>query len=277
MIKEILVKHGFRFNKQFGQNFISDVNLLGAIVSDAGAGKEDAVLEIGAGAGALTRALAERCKKVVAFEIDKNLKPVLDEVLDGYENVETVFGDIMKIPPELIDDKMAEEYKVVANLPYYITTPVIMNFVEKSTRVVSLTLMVQKEVAERLCSQPGTKDYGAVTVAVQAAANVKITRIVKRDMFFPSPNVDSAVVKIDIDKTKYFIEDYALFRKTVKCAFAMRRKTLHNNLVGAFGIGKDKADDILTKLNVSRDIRGEALGVGQFVELARVLTENGIA
>lgn len=263
-----LTGQGIRFNRSLGQNFISDPNLLSAIVSDAGVGAKDTVVEIGAGAGALSKALAAACKRLITFEIDKNLKPVLTETLRGLSNVELIFGDIMKFSAQEIDAMAGGEYKVVANMPYYITSPVITNFVENSKSVTSLTLMMQKEVSDRLTARAG-KDYGALTVAVQAAAHVKITRIVGRQMFFPAPNVESALVKIDIDRTKYDIPQN--FKSVIRCAFAMRRKTLQNNLSNAFGLAKEQAGQVLAELGVSQDIRGEALSVPQFVRLAHIL------
>jgi len=274
MIKDVLAKHGFRFNKQFGQNFITDANLLSAIVSDAGVTKTDTVIEIGAGAGTLTKALSDSCRKVIAFEIDRNLMPILSETLADSANVEIIIRDIMKTPMAELEKIAGGKYRVVANLPYYITTPIIMNFIENALNAVSLTVMVQKEVAERLASNSGGKEYGAITVAVQSVADIKVTRIVKRDMFFPSPNVDSAVVRMDFNKNKYDITDKELFRKTVKYAFSSRRKQLQNNISAFFNISKEKAMELIERTGADKNARAETLSVGQFVKLANLLYEE---
>jgi len=274
MIKDVLAKHGFSFNKQFGQNFITDANLLSAIVSDAGVTKTDTVIEIGAGAGTLTKALSDSCRKVIAFEIDRNLMPVLNETLANSANVEIIIRDVMKTPMAELEKIAGGKYRVVANLPYYITTPIIMNFVENAQNAVSLTVMVQKEVAERLAANSGGKEYGAITVAVQSVADIKVTRIVKRDMFFPSPNVDSAVVRMDFNKNKYDITDKEFFRKTVKYAFSSRRKQLQNNLSAFFDISKEKAMELIEKTGADKNARAETLSVEQFVKLANLLYEE---
>lgn len=273
-LKQIINEHGFTFNKQFGQNFISDTNLLNAIVSDAKVSKGDTVIEIGAGAGGLTRALASQCQKVIAFEIDNNLKPILTQVLADYDNIDMMFGDFMKMPMNEVDKLGGKNYHVVANLPYYITTPLIMKFIEESINVSSLTLMVQKEVAERLVSKENCKEYGAVTVAVQSFGDVTITRNVSRKMFFPEPNVDSAIVRIAIDRNKYDIIDRNHFRKTVKSAFSMRRKTLQNNLLNALGIDRETTKEILRSMCLKEDIRGEVLSVTQFVQLDKMIASK---
>ena len=176
-IADILKDKNFVFNKQFGQNFITDNNLLDAIVADSGVTANDVVVEIGTGAGTLTKAIAKVAKKVISFEIDRNLKDVLDVTLSGLENVQVVFRDIMKVTDKELKEIVGEQYKVVANLPYYITTPIIMRFLEGDFRPQSLTIMIQKEVAERLTAKAGTADYGAITAAVELYANTKITRI----------------------------------------------------------------------------------------------------
>ena len=270
-IKQLLRDKGFRFNKQFGQNFLTDEYLLQDICSDAGI-DGGTVVEVGAGAGTLTRVLAKNADKVVAFEIDRNLKQVLDITLADCPNVDVVIGDVMKYKMsdiEALCDNMP--YRVVANIPYYITTPLLMEFVEKGTRVTSLTLTIQKEVADRLCAKPRTKDYGAITVAVDAVADVVTTRVLPRTLFYPQPNVDSAVVRIDIKRNKYDISDSALFRKVVKVAFAMRRKTLVNNLIVGFGMQRDEAEQVLAVVGLDVGCRGEELSTEQFVTLYKVV------
>lgn len=274
-IKRILQEKGFHFNKQFGQNFLTDSVLLQDIVNDADVAN-GTVLEVGAGAGTLTRALAQKAKKVVAFEIDKNLKKVLDVTLADCSNVQVVMGDVMKYSVAQVEEMCGGNYSVVANIPYYITTPLLMNFVEQGKNVQSLTLTIQKEVAERLSAAPATKDYGAITVAVNAVADVSVTRILPRELFYPQPNVDSAVVKIVINRNKTDISNHALFRKTVKTAFAMRRKTLVNNLTVGFGVTRQLAEEILAQCNLDERCRGEELSVAQFVQLYRCVEAHGL-
>ena len=214
------------FKKKFGQNFITDKNLLNAIVDDAQVDKNDDVLEIGAGEGTLTKVISERVKSVVSYEIDSDLKEKLLSL--NLKNVKFVLDDIMKYEIEDIEKDFLSGYKIIANLPYYITSPLIFKFLNNSDKVRSLTIMVQKEVAERIVAKAGGKDYGVLSVMVQFFGNAKITRPVSRKMFFPQPNVDSAVVVIDVSKN-YDI-DKAKFYKFIQTCFAMRRKTLKNNL-----------------------------------------------
>lgn len=264
-------ENNFQFNKKFGQNFIFDSNLLYAIVNDAKVDKNTNVLEIGAGAGTLTKKLAEKAKKVLSFEIDKNLEPILQDTLNGQNNVEIVFKDILKENVKDIESKFNNErYVLVANLPYYITTPIIFKFLEEATNLDRITIMVQKEVAERICALNNTPNYGAITVAINAVAKTKITRIVKRNMFKPAPNVDSAVVNIEFCNL-YEIKNKELFKKVVSSAFAMRRKTLANNLKSSFNLTTEQVEDVLTSLNLKLDIRGEALNIKQFVDLTNIL------
>lgn len=270
---EILKQNNFQFNKKFGQNFIFDTNLLNAIVNDAGVNSTTNVLEIGPGAGTLTKKLCEKANKVVSYEIDTNLKPILAENLKDCNNIEVVFGDILKQNINDIESKLNGEYIMVANLPYYITTPIIFKFLEEATKLKSITIMVQKEVAERICAKHNTADYGAITVQINAIADAKITRIVKRNMFKPAPNVDSAVVKIDFNLNKYNIKDLALFKKVVTSAFAMRRKTLSNNLKSSFGLTNDQVTNLLATCEFDVGVRGEALSVENFVTLANNLKD----
>ena len=196
-MNDLLKKYDFKFNKSFGQNFIFDTNLLRAIASDADIDKSTQVLEIGTGAGTLTKILSDMAKSVVSYEVDKNLKPVIEENLFGVTNVQVKFGDILEQSINSIEQNFSGEYKMVANLPYYITTPIIFKFLEQSTNLKTMVIMVQKEVAERLCASEGSANYGAITASIKLWGNAKITRIVKRNMFVPAPNVDSAIVRID--------------------------------------------------------------------------------
>lgn len=272
-VKQILSQSGFRFNKQFGQNFLTDKNLLEQIVADAGV-SGGTVLEIGAGAGTLTRELSKRADKVIAYEIDRNLEKVLAITLEDCSNVQVIIGDVMKCKIADIDRACGADYRVVANIPYYLTSPLIMSFVENSVSVTSLTLTVQKEVADRLNAIPSTKDYGALTVGVQAVADVTVTRTLSRKLFYPEPNVDSAVIRIDMNRNKFDITNRKLFRNTVRSAFAMRRKTLVNNLITGFGINRESAEDTVRQCGLSVGCRGEELSVEQFVALYKAIESN---
>ena len=271
-IKQLLREMGFRFNKAFGQNFLTDEKLLNNICNDAEI-EGGTVLEIGAGAGTLTRVLSKYADNVISFEIDKNLEKVLNLTLADCPNVKLVMGDVMRYKMKELEALCGGNYRVVANIPYYLTSPLIMRFVEEATNVTSLTLTIQKEVAERLAAKPATKDYGAITVAVNAVANVEITRILPRDLFYPQPNVDSAVVRIDFKRDKFDILNPILFRKTVRVSFAMRRKTLVNNLAVGFAISKQQAEELLAICNLPVNCRGEELSVEQFVQLYKIISE----
>ncbi len=270
-IPALLKKHGFSFSKKYGQNFITDYNLLRAIVSDAGVTRDDTVLEIGAGAGTLTRALAESAGRVVAFEIDPSLSPVLDESLAGLNNVEVIMDDVTKWTDAELDDLTGSDYKVVANLPYYITTPLLFTFLERENKPSSVTVMVQKEVAERICATPEKGDYGALSVAVALRGKASITRIVKRDCFTPAPNVDSAVIRIDLDPAAP--TDRSLYELVAK-SFAMKRKTLVNNLSAGYAIPKPFAAELLASLGFSPTVRAEQLAPSDFIRLDKAMKEN---
>ena len=274
-IKQILRDMGFRFNKQFGQNFLTDEHLLNNICGDAEV-SGGTVLEIGAGAGTLTRVLSKNASKVVAFEIDRNLEKVLAVTLADCANVQLVLGDVMKYKMTEIEALCGGAYRVVANIPYYLTSPLIMRFVEEAVGVTSLTLTVQKEVAERLAAKPSSKDYGAITVGVQAVADVEIKRVLPRELFYPQPNVDSAVVHVAFNRSKFDIANPSLFRKTVRVSFAMRRKTLVNNLSVGFATSKQQAEQILAQCNLPATCRGEELSVAQFVQLYKTIEKLGL-
>jgi 16S rRNA (adenine1518-N6/adenine1519-N6)-dimethyltransferase len=274
-IKHILQQNNFRFNKQFGQNFLTDDTLLANIAIDAGV-DGGTVLEIGAGAGTLTKALAKVADNVITFEVDRNLEKVLATTLADCNNVKVVMGDVMKYKMADIEALCGAEYRLVANIPYYITTSLLMRFLEEGQNVTSITLTIQKEVAERLASKPATKDYGAITVTVQAVADVTITRILPRELFYPVPNVDSAVVRIDLRKDKFDIADHDFFRKVVKISFAMRRKTLVNNLMVGFKMDRQTAETVLAECDLTPNCRGEELSVEKFVQLYKVLQQKGI-
>ena len=270
-IKKVLKEENFIFKKAFGQNFLTDDNLLSSIVEKSGIDDGSTVLEIGVGGGTLTRAIAKKAKKVIGFEIDNNLKPVLQKTLDEFSNVEIVFQDVMKCDMEKIEEMLGGEYTLIANLPYYITTPIIMRFIEDAKMVKSIVITIQKEVAERIVASEKTSDYGSITVGINAVADTKIIKYLPRELFYPAPNVDSAVVKIDIDKNKYKIDDHKAFRKLVKNAFTMRRKTLVNNLMKGYQMPRQTAEEYLTKLNIPITARGEELSVEEFVNLSNLI------
>lgn len=270
-IKDIIRGVDFHFNKALGQNFITDANLLDAIVADSGINGDDTVVEIGTGAGTLTRAIAKVAKKVYSFEVDRNLQPVLALSLQGVDNAEVIFRDVLKMKDDELKSVVGDSFKVVANLPYYITTPLAMRFIESSLDVKSVTIMVQKEVALRFVAKPNTADYSAITLAIEMAGNAQITRNVSRNMFFPSPNVDSAVVRIDIDRMKLDGENAPLLHKLVRSSFAMRRKTLANNLSVAFQIDKQEAGKLIEEAGFSPMVRGEALSLDDYKKLTKTL------
>ncbi len=264
----------FQFNKQFGQNFIFDTNLLKAIVSDAQITKDTNVLEIGAGAGTLTQILCQSAKQVVAFEIDNNLKPILSEIDNKNSNLTIIFKDILKQNTQELEKMFNNEsYVIVANLPYYITTPIIFKFLEEANHLTKLIIMVQKEVAERIVANHSTKDYGVLTVSVNSIADTHITRIVKKENFHPQPNIDSAILCINFNKTKFNIKNHNLFKRLIKTAFAMRRKTLANNLKSGFNLSSIEIEKLLNSLQLNLNIRGENLSIEQFVELSNNLNQ----
>lgn len=273
-LRSILQKHGFQFKKQFGQNFISDKNLLESIVTASGIDGETTVVEIGCGAGTLTRALAERAKKVYAFDVDTALQPVLAETLAGLENVEVIFRDFTKVNLKELEAEIGD-YTVVANLPYYVTTPLVTKLLEESDRVQGISVMVQEEVAERFAAKENTPEYGAITAAIALKGEAKIVKRVSRNLFYPRPNVDSAVVKITFERGRLSVKSEKAYRQTVKCAFLNRRKTLENNLVNYFSLSREQAKDVLARAGVEEKARGETLSPKRLAVLADVLLELG--
>ncbi len=274
-LRTVLEKHGFHFKKQFGQNFISDTNLLRSIVEVSGINEDTTVVEIGCGAGTLTRALAEAAKKVYAFDIDKDLQPVLAETLSGVENVEVIFRDFNKLNLREFEAEI-EPYTVVANLPYYITTPLVTKLLEESEKVQGLSIMVQEEVAERFCAKENTPEYGSITAAIALKGNAKIVKCVSRNLFYPRPNVDSAVVKIEFERGRVAVKDEKAYRQTVKCAFLNRRKTLENNLVNFFGLNREQAKLILREAEIDEKARGETLSPQRLARLSDILCDHGV-
>lgn len=275
-LKDLLKKHDFRFKKRFGQNFISDPGLLNKIARTAEITEDDIVVEIGPGAGTLTKALAKDAKKVIAIEIDKDLIPVLKDNLAEVENVTVVEGDALKVDlDKLVYDLVGEKrkYKIVANLPYYITTPLIMHFLESDFNIERIVIMVQKEVAERLKAQPSTKEYGAITVNVNLLADVNLAFIVPRTVFIPQPDVDSAIIDLKVlSEMPYDVKDISSFKKLVKAAFNQRRKTLSNALK-TLGLEKEVIEGILIQCEVNPKRRGETLTLEEFVRVSNEISK----
>ncbi len=274
-LKGTLQSNGFQFKKQFGQNFISDTNLLNSIVDAAGIDENTTVVEVGCGAGTLTRAIAQKAKFVYAFDIDRDLQPVLAQTLAGVENVEVIFRDFSKVDLKQFEREIGE-FTVVANLPYYITTPLLTKFLEESEKVNGVCIMVQEEVAERFCAKENTPEYGAITAAIALKGEAKIVKRVSRNMFYPRPKVDSAVVKITFEKGRISVKDERAYRQTVKCAFLNRRKTLENNLVNFFSLTREQAKAVLQEAGVEEKARGETLSPQKLAVLADVLKDRGV-
>lgn len=273
---QVLQKHNFQFKKKFGQNFLIDPHVLVKIIEAAEITKEDFVLEIGPGIGTMTQYLCEHARQVLAVEIDTNLIPILQETLAPYENAEVRQGDILKQDIRAI----AEEYnegkpiKVVANLPYYITTPIIMGLFESHVPLANVTVMVQKEVAERMQAEPGTKTYGALSLAVQYYAKPYLAANVPPNCFMPRPNVGSAVIRLDcLERTPVEVEDERLMFRLIRASFNQRRKTLQNGIANSpeLSFSKEEVAAALEKLGLSVTIRGEKLGLSEFAALANEL------
>lgn len=273
---EVLKKYNFNFQKRFGQNFLIDSNILEKIIAAAEVTKEDCVLEIGPGIGTMTQYLAENAREVIAVEIDKSLIPILADTLSPYENVTVINADILEVDiNKLVQEKNnGKPIKVVANLPYYITTPIIMGLFESHVPLKSITIMVQKEVADRMQVGPGTKDYGALSLAVQYYARPEVAAYVSPECFIPKPNVGSAVIKLErYEEPPVQVEDETFMFKIIRAAFNQRRKTLINGLSNASGlpVTKEQALEALEKMELSPTIRGEALTLEQFAELSNLL------
>lgn len=271
---EIIKKYDFAFQKRFGQNFLIDGRVIDKIIAAAGITKEDTVLEIGPGIGTMTQYLAEAAGQVIAVEIDKNLLPIYEETLADYDNITIINDDILKVDiKELIKDK-AQKVKVVANLPYYITTPIIMGLFENHIPAESITVMVQKEVADRMQSGPGSKDYGALSLAVQYYAEPYIVANVPPNCFMPRPNVGSAVIRLTSwENPPVKVKDEKLMFKLIRASFNQRRKTLQNGINNSpdLSFTKEQVVTALKELGLSESVRGEALTLTQFAELSDLL------
>jgi 16S rRNA (adenine1518-N6/adenine1519-N6)-dimethyltransferase len=272
---EVLSKYGISAQKRFGQNFLVDSNVLNKIVESAGITKEDTVLEIGPGIGSLTQYLCESAKNVICVEIDTKMIPVLEDTLSEYENVRVINEDILKVDIDsLIKESGADKIKVVANLPYYITTPIIMGLLEKEANIDSITVMIQKEVALRMQEGPGSKDYGALSLAVAFYSDANIKMTVSPNCFIPRPNVDSAVIRLDVlDEPKVSVKDKDRMFRIIKGAFEQRRKTLTNALShsSAFKTDKNNIEKALLEMGKSPSIRGEELTLEEFAHLSDIL------
>ena len=281
--RAILERHGFTFKKSFGQNFLTDTNILQKIVDTAEIDKKVNVIEIGPGIGALTEFLAESAAEVMAFEIDERLVPILADTLRDFDNVTVVNQDILKVD---LAQYIAEfknpdlPIKVVANLPYYITTPILMHLIESGIPFSEFVVMMQREVADRISAQPNTKAYGSLSIAVQYYMTAKVAFIVPRTVFVPAPNVDSAILKmVRRDQPAVEVQDEKFFFKVSKASFVHRRKTLWNNLTSHFGKSEEtkvKLTAALEQAELSPSVRGEALTLADFARLADALKEQGL-
>ena len=277
VIKSVLSRHGFTFSKALGQNFIINPGVCPRIAEEGGAGEGVGVLEVGAGIGVLTAELAKRASKVVCVELDTRLLPVLDETLGEFDNVKIINGDILKVDlHRILEDEFGNMPVVVcANLPYYITSPVIMRLLESRLRIDSVTVMVQKEAAVRLCADVGSRDSGAVTVAVNYYAEAQKLFDVSRGSFMPSPNVDSAVIRLDILKNPPIeISDEKFFFSMVKAAFSQRRKTASNGISAGMGISKPTVIEAIEAADLSPTVRAEALTMEQLGRLCEELKKR---
>ena len=275
IIKEVLSKNGFSFKKSLGQNFLINPTVCPKMAESAVLNEEEYVLEIGPGIGVLTAELAKRAKKVVSIELDERLKPVLSETLNEFDNIKIIFGDVMKINiAEVIKDNFGDgKVSVCANLPYYITSPIIMMLLESRLPISSITVMVQKEAAERICAEIGSREAGAVTVAVGYYSDAKTLFNVSRGSFMPAPNVDSAVIRLDIlNSPPYDVGDENGFFKFIKAAFAQRRKTLVNAVSSGCGYPKDDIKTALASAGLNENVRAENLTMEKLAEVSRQLT-----
>jgi 16S rRNA (adenine1518-N6/adenine1519-N6)-dimethyltransferase len=275
--KDVLKKYNFNLTKGLGQNFLVDGNVIDHIIGAAEITDNDCILEVGPGIGTLTQYLCEKAKKVVSIEIDRQLEEIHHETLP-YANLKLIYADFMKVDLTALfnENFKNENVKVVANIPYYITTPIVMRLLEEKLPLDSITVMVQKEVANRFSSPPGSKDYGAITAVIQYYADPKLAFIVPKTVFIPQPKVDSAVIVMELHKEPpVHVVDEAIFFKLVKGAFGQRRKTLVNSVSGTIpDIKKDELLSIITKLGFNPAIRGEKLSINDFALIANELTQS---
>lgn len=280
-IRQLKEKYGFRFAKGLGQNFLTDPSVPEAMVEGSGIGPQDLVIEIGPGIGVLTAAAAQAAGRVVAIEVDERLLPILDETLQEYDNIEVICADVLKTDlAQLIDGQLREhgltgEVRIIGNLPYYITTPIIMKLLEEELPVSSITVMMQKEVADRIEAGPGSKVYGAISVAVQYYCRVSRVASVPKEVFLPSPKVDSAVLLLELRENKAVqVRDEARFFACVKAGFGHRRKTLCNALSGAGNLPKETVREVLAAAGIDENRRAETLSIEEFAKIADELTSR---
>ncbi|AIF67194.1 16S rRNA (adenine(1518)-N(6)/adenine(1519)-N(6))-dimethyltransferase RsmA [Terribacillus saccharophilus] len=278
--KELLKKYNFSFKKSLGQNFLIDTNILRNIIHHAGVKEDVGAIEIGPGMGALTEQLAIAANKVLAFEIDQRLLPILEDTLSPYDNVKVVNEDILKadVQHELQHYFGEQEVKIVANLPYYITTPILMNLLTRNLPISSITVMIQKEVADRMAASPNTKAYGSLSLAVQYYTQAAVVMTVPKTAFMPQPNVDSAVLHLDVRKEPPVrVEDEKFFFDLIQASFGQRRKTLRNNLNRHFAsrFSKEELEDIMNEAGIDGTRRGESLSMEEFAALANTFTAKG--
>lgn len=276
--KAILEKYGFSFKKSLGQNFLIDTNVLDKIVDYANLTSETGVIEIGPGIGSLTEQLARNCKQVVAIEIDQRLIPILEETLLPYKNVKIINEDVLETDlQQMIAEQMSnvEKIMVVANLPYYVTTPILLKLLEQPLPIDGIVVMLQKEVAERISAQPSTKEYGSLSIAIQYYTEAEVVMTVPKTVFIPQPNIDSAVIRLTKrDHPLVSVKDEAFLFLVTRGCFAQRRKTILNNLVSQLPNGKEKKEQILSALeiaNIDPSRRGETLSIEEFAQLSNAL------
>lgn len=276
--KEILDKYGFSFKKSLGQNFLIDTNILNRIVDHAELTEHSGAIEIGPGIGALTEQLAKRAEKVVAFEIDQRLLPILEDTLSPYSNVNVIHSDVLKADVRAVMEQEFEEQEdvmVVANLPYYVTTPILMKLLEERLPIRGIVCMLQKEVGDRISAKPGTKEYGSLSIAVQYYTKAETVMIVPKTVFMPQPNVDSAVIRLTLhDEPPVKVKDEKFFFHVTRSSFAQRRKTILNNLTSQLPDGKQKKEGILAALQeagIVESRRGETLSIEEFARLSDAL------
>lgn len=281
--KAVLERHGFTFKKSFGQNFLTDTNILQKIVDTAEVDKNVNVIEIGPGIGALTEFLAENAAEVMAFEIDERLVPILEDTLRDHDNIKVINEDVLKADLQTRVKEFKNPnlpIKVVANLPYYITTPILMHLIESKIPFAEFVVMMQKEVADRISAEPNTKAYGSLSIAVQYYMTAKVAFVVPRTVFVPAPNVDSAILKMTRrEQPLVEVKDEDFFFRVSKISFVHRRKTLWNNLTSHFGKSeevKTKLEQALENANIKPSIRGEALSIPDFARLSDALSEAGL-
>lgn len=280
--KEIIQRHGFSFKKSLGQNFLIDQNILGKIVGAADLDKSKGALEIGPGIGALTEKLAQQAGRVAAVEIDQRLLPILEEVLEPYPQVHVIHGDVLKLDLHALfanEFKACEKVSVVANLPYYVTTPILMKLLEAGLPLENIVVMIQKEVAERMAARPGGKEYGSLSIAVQYYSEPELVCIVPHSVFIPQPNVESAVIRLKVRSAPpVAVTEEAFFFEVVQAAFAQRRKTISNNLKSRFfpGEGRERLESLLAEAGIEPARRAETLSLEEFAKLSNTLHAAGI-